>query len=102
MPVIEDNKLAQLSTSDILLKLFVFAAVPINPNSGLQHYCSGCCTSTAKNRLPALKERKKEEKRKHSSIWRSTGDSEMILESITDSSLNIRAAIVFLQASWQR
>lgn len=59
MPITEANKLAQLSKPDILLKLFLFTPMPINSNSGLQHYCSRCCTSTAKDRLPALKGRNK-------------------------------------------
>lgn len=33
MPIIVNNKLTQLSTPDILLKLFVFTAVPVNPKS---------------------------------------------------------------------
>lgn len=94
MPAIEDNKLAQLSMPDILLKLFVFTAVPINPSSGLL-YWSRCCISTAKTRLPALKERNK---RKENTLayGEVQGDSEMIWESMVDSSLNIRAASVFL------
>lgn len=69
MPTVEE-KLAQLSKPDILLKLFVFTAMLINPNSELQHYCSRCCGSTAKNRLSALKVINKG---KYISIWMSTG-----------------------------
>jgi len=87
MAVIEDNKLAQLSQPDILLKLSVSTAVSINLNSGLQHYCSRCCTSTAKKQTACFKRKKIKENTL--AFGGAQGDSEMILQSMVDSSLNI-------------
>lgn len=61
MPIIKDTKLTQLSTPDILLKQSVFAAVPVNSNSGLQHYYYSYCTSTEKPQTASLKKKEKRE-----------------------------------------
>lgn len=100
MPIIEDNKLIQLSMPDILLKLCVYTAVPVNPNSGLQHYCYRYFTSTSKPQTACFK--KKREIRESTLADKEVQvKSQMILKSIVDSVLNTEL-LLFLWPSWQR